>query len=278
MTAAHDIHLNEPQTLYRQWEDSHWSPFAIDLAADRDQWPRMSAENRALVHWALASLMVAEERITTKFAGLVLAHGSEEEATFLATQQVDEARHMQFYARFQDEVVADPGAIADHVARAREQLSPAFATVFDEGLVRAHERLVANPADPAAKVAFVTTYHLVIESTLGLTAFRFITRYLEREALLPGFVEGYGRIHRDEQRHIGYGVWYLRDAVGRDATLGDEVRATLRALLPAVADSLTPPDREGTDWEALGAGAQEIREFALGGLTRRLNIIGVEFG
>ena len=107
---------------------------------------------------------------------------------------------MQFYARFQDEVIADPAAIADHVARAREQLSPAFATIFDEGLAQAHERLVANPADPATKVAFVTTYHLVIESTLGLTAFRFITRYLEREGLLPGFVDGYGRIHDDEQR------------------------------------------------------------------------------
>jgi hypothetical protein len=41
--------------------------------------------------------MVAEERITTKFSRLVGAHGTEEEATFLATQQVDEARHMQFY-------------------------------------------------------------------------------------------------------------------------------------------------------------------------------------
>jgi ribonucleoside-diphosphate reductase beta chain len=270
------VHLHDPQTLYRHWEDAQWSPFAIDLDADRAQWPRMSDEDRGLVHWALSSLMVAEERITTRFAGLVLAHGSEEEATFLATQQVDEARHMQFYARFQDEVITDPAAIADHVARAREQLSPAFATVFDEGLVQAHDRLVANPADPAAKVAFVTTYHLVIESTLGLTAFRFITRYLEREGLLPGFVEGYGRIHHDEQRHIGYGVWYLRDAVGRDASLADEVRATLGALLPAVADSLTPPGREGTDWDALGASAQEIREFALGGLTRRLDIIGVE--
>ena len=52
--------------------------------------------------------MVAEERITTKFTGLVAAHGSEEEATFLSTQQVDEARHMQFYARFRDEVIAEP--------------------------------------------------------------------------------------------------------------------------------------------------------------------------
>jgi ribonucleoside-diphosphate reductase beta chain len=273
---AGEVHLHDPQTLYRHWEDAQWNPFAIDLDADRAQWPQMRGEDRGLVHWALASLMVAEERITTKFAGLVLAHGDEEEATFLATQQVDEARHMQFYARFQDEVIADPAAIADHVARARRQLSPAFATVFDEGLVHAHQRLVANPGDAAAKVAFVTTYHLVIESTLGLTAFRFITRYLEQEALLPGFVEGYGRIHHDEQRHIGYGVWYLRDAVHRDASLADEVRATLGALLPAVAESLTPPDLDGTDWDALGASAQEIREFALGGLTRRLKIIGVE--
>jgi ribonucleoside-diphosphate reductase beta chain len=237
----------------------------------------MAGEDRDLVLWALSSLMVAEERITTKFSGLVGAYGSEEEATFLSTQQVDEARHMQFYARFQDEVIADPGAIADHVARAREQLSPAFEQVFDEALVRAHERLVQNPADARAKVAFVTTYHLVIEATLGLTAFEFITRYLEREGLLPGFVAGYTKIHHDEHRHIGYGTWYLQSAVAGDRALADEVRATLRDLLPAVAASLAPPDRgDATDWDALGASADEIRAFALNGLNRRLKIVGVE--
>ena len=120
--------------------------------------------------------MVAEERITTKFSGLVGAHGSEEEATFLSTQQVDEARHMQFYARFQDEVVASPATIAAHVERAREQVSPAFRQIFDEALVEAHEQLVAAPGDLAAKVRFVTIYHLILESTLGLTTFRFITQ------------------------------------------------------------------------------------------------------
>jgi hypothetical protein len=49
----------------------------------------------------------------------------------------------------------------------------------------------------------------------------------------------------------------------------------LRDLLPAVAASLTPPDREGTDWEALGATGDEIRAFALDGLARRLKIVGV---
>ena len=269
------VHLFGPQELYRHWEDEQWSPFEIDLAADIEQWGELSGDDRGLIFWVLSSLMVAEERITTKFSGLVGAYGSEEEATFLATQQVDEARHMQFYARFQDEVVADPAAIGAHVERAREQISPAFRAIFDVALVEAHERLVANPADAEAKVRFVTLYHQILEGTLGLTSFNFVTGYLEREELLPGFVAGYSKIHHDEQRHIGYGTWYLREAVAAEPALAEAVRSTLRELLPSVAESLTPPDREGTDWNALGAGAEEIRDFALKGLSRRLDVIGV---
>ncbi len=270
-----ETHLFDPQTLYRHWEEGQWTPFAIDLAADGEQWQGLGEEDRGLIFWVLSSLMVAEERITTKFSGLLGANGSEEEATFLATQQVDEARHMQFYARFQDEVVADPGAIAIHVERAREQISPAFRAIFDVALVRAHEELLADPADPEAKVRFVTLYHLVLEGTLGLTSFNFVSGYLERESLLPGFVDGYSKIHHDEQRHIAYGIWFLRQAVAASPALADQVRSTLRDLLPAVAESLTPPDREGTDWDALGASSEEIRDFAIGGLERRLDVIGV---
>jgi ribonucleoside-diphosphate reductase beta chain len=275
MTTA-EIQLNDPQTLYRRWEDQQWSPFEVDLTRDREQWPGMRESDRELVYWVLSSLMVAEERITTKFSGLVSAHGTEEEATFLATQQVDEARHMQFYARFRDEVIDSPAIIAAHVESAREQVSPAFRRIFDEALVEAHEALVDSPDDLETKVRFVTLYHLILESTLGLTSFRFITQYLEREELLPGFVEGYSRIHHDETRHIGYGVWFLREAVRNHDEAEGAIRSTLTELLPLVAESLTPPDR-GTDadLDALGASADEIREFALGGLTRRLEIIGV---
>jgi ribonucleoside-diphosphate reductase beta chain len=271
MSEAREVHLHDPQTLYRHWEESQWSPWQFDLSVDREQWAGM--EHRTLLAFVLGSLMVAEERITTKFSGLVGAEASEEEVTYLATQQVDEARHMQFYARFQDEVVSEPALIAEHVERARAQISPAFRTIFDERLVAAHERLVANPGDRAAKVAFVTIYHLILEATLGLTTFEFSTRLMEHEGLLPGFVAGYSRIHGDEQRHIGYGIWFLRGAVAEAPELGDVVRTALRELLPAVAESLTPP--AGADASALGASAEELRGFALEGLTRRLNIIGV---
>jgi ribonucleoside-diphosphate reductase beta chain len=271
-----EIQLNDPQTLYRRWEDSQWSPFAVELDEDQRQWAQMSGDDRELIFFVLSSLMVAEERITTKFSGLVGAYGSEEEATFLASQQVDEARHMQFYARFQDEVVAAPAAIAMHVQRARESVSDAFRQIFDVELVHAHEQLVAAPASLAAKVRFVTLYHLILEGTLGLTTFKFTTDYLNSEGLLPGFVDGYGRIHHDETRHIGYGVWFLRETVRTEPQAADVVRQTLRDLLPSVAASLAPPDTgSGRDFGAIGATSEGIRDFALGGLTRRLDIIGV---
>src|SRR5436190_14882895 len=137
MTQTREIHPHDPQTLYRHWEESPWSPWDAELTTDHEQWPAM--DDRALVGFILGSLIVAEERITTKFTGLVGAYDSEEEATFLATQQVDEAKHMQFYARFQDEVVSEPAAIASHVERARKLVSPAFRTIFDDKLVAAHE-------------------------------------------------------------------------------------------------------------------------------------------
>ena len=271
-----EIQLSDPQTLYRRWEDSHWSPYTIGLATDAVHWQSMSGGERELILFVLSSLMVAEERITTKFSGLVGAYGSEEEATFLSTQQVDEARHMQFYARFQDEVIASPDVIAAHVQRARAGVSDAFRELFDVALVQAHDRLLAEPGDLAAKVRFVTLYHLILEATLGLTSFKFTTDYLVREELLPGFVEGYSKIHHDETRHIGYGIWFLRESVRARGEIAEVVRQTLRELLPSVAASLAPPEAgPERDFEAIGASSEDIRAFALGGLTRRLDVIGV---
>jgi ribonucleoside-diphosphate reductase beta chain len=269
-----ELQLNDPETLYRRWENSQWSPYAIDLAADQAQWPLLGDEQRGLIYYVLASLMVAEERITTKFTGLVAAGSTEEEVTFLATQQVDEARHMQFYARYQDEVIAAPAEIATHVERARQQVSDAFRQIFDVALVEAHERLLAEPSDLTTKVRFITLYHQVLEGALGLTSFKFITDYLNQHELLPGFVEGHSKIHHDETRHIGYGVWFLRETVREYPEQGDSVRAILRELLPHVAESLKLPG-DGDTSSLLGVSEDELRGFAVAGLTRRLEIIGV---
>jgi ribonucleoside-diphosphate reductase beta chain len=272
MSSADTLALKDPEQLYLDWEQAHWASQEVDLSRDPADWSGLEERERELLYFALSSLMVAEERISTQFCGLVLAQDDEEEGSFLSTQLIDEVRHMQFYARFQDEVIADPAAIAAHVARAREVLGDAFERLFDQALVEAHERLRLDPADRVAKVRFVTIYHMVIEGTLGLTASHFILDFLREREVLPGFAEGYGRIASDEQRHIAYGTWFLREAVAQDPGMSEVIRDQIRELLPAVAESITPPS-EGA-WDVLGVEDGALAEFALGALNRRLALIG----
>jgi ribonucleoside-diphosphate reductase beta chain len=119
----------------------------------------------------------------------------------------------------------------------------------------------------------VTIYHMVIEGTLGLTASHFLLGFLEERDLLPGFVDGYGRIASDEQRHIAWGTQFLQQAVRAEPEMADVVRSRLLDLLPAVAESVSPPS-EGA-WDALGVEDGELGKFGLDALTRRLAIIGV---
>jgi ribonucleoside-diphosphate reductase beta chain len=272
MSSAETLTLKNPEQLYLDWERAHWASQDVDLSRDPADWAGLEEGERDLLYFALSSLMVAEERISTQFCGLVLAQDDEEEGSFLSTQLVDEVRHMQFYARFQNEVIADPAAIAVHVARAREVLGDAFERVFDQALVSAHDRLRLDPSDREAKVRFVTIYHMVIEGTLGLTASHFILDYLREHDLLPGFADGYGRIASDEQRHIAYGTWFLREAVAADPDMADVISDQIKELLPAMAESISPPS-DGA-WNVLGVEDGALARFALGALDRRLKLIG----
>jgi ribonucleoside-diphosphate reductase beta chain len=268
---ATDSGLRSPQQLYLDWERSHWAAHDIDLRRDFDDWAALDDLQRTLLQFALASLMVAEERISTQFVGLVLAQDDEEEGSFLASQLVDEVRHMQFYARFQDEVISDPASIGSHVARARELLEAPFREIFDVALVGAHERLCREPRSLEAKVDFVTIYHMVLEGTLGVTTSHFLLGYLRSRRVLPGFARGYGLIAADEGRHIAYGTQFLRGAVARDPEMSTTVRTRLERLMPSVRQSLSPAGAE----EILGVKEGALLSHGMGALDRRLGKIGV---
>jgi ribonucleoside-diphosphate reductase beta chain len=272
VTTSGTVALKDPEQLYLDWEHAHWAAQDIDLSRDPSDWAGLEEGERNLLYFALSSLMVAEERISTQFCGLVLAQDDEEEGSYLSTQLVDEVRHMQFYARFQDEVIADPATIAAHVERSREVLGQPFRQIFDEALVKAHDRLLADPRDREAKVDFVTIYHMVLEGTLGIVTSHFLLDLLRERELLPGFVDGYSRIAADEQRHIAYGSWFLREAVAADPAMADVVTGRIKQLLPAVAETVSPPSDGAFD--ALGIDDGALAEFGLGALNRRLALIG----
>jgi ribonucleoside-diphosphate reductase beta chain len=270
------VKLMDPQQLYRLWERQQWQSHTIDLSRDVADWRRMDAEQQRHLAWLLSSFFIGEERVTTQFTGLVAAYESQAEEAFLATQQVDEARHAQHFNRFYEQVVGYHGSFEDRLVQAREHLNDAFVVLFDEHLVDACQRLLAEPTDVSAKVDFVTAYHMIIEGTLALTGQEFITAHLESEDLLPGFTEGFRNIARDEHRHVAYGTWYLQQALVENPDLGRRVQDKLAELLPIAASVLVPPGLQlGDSYELLGYTSDEVNQFAFTALSRRLKVIGV---
>ena len=274
---ARKLKLMDPKKLYDLWETQQWSVQELDFDQDKKDWANLTDEQKDQVVWLLSSFFIGEERVTTQFSGLVMAYDDEDEEAFLTTQQVDEARHMKFFDRFYREVAGfEQEAFDDRLQRVREELNDAFVTLFDTELVNAGKRLIADPTDREAKVEFVTIYHMVIEGTLALTGQRFITDYFENEGILPGFVEGFGNVARDEHRHVAYGTWFLTQTAGEDDSLAAAMQRRLQELLPVAAAVLVPPGEDPqSDWQLLGYSSKEVNEFAFNSLSRRLKAIGV---
>ena len=270
------VELLRPQQLYELWERQQWLSQEIDFSQDVEDWTKLTDEEREWFVWGMSAFFIGEERVTTQFSGLVMAYEDEQEEAFLTTQQVDEARHMQFFDRFYREVVGMRDAdIQERLARVRRNLNDAFVTLFDEELVEAGRRLIADPSSVEAKVDFVTAYHMVIEGTLALTGQWTITDYWEKTGKMPGFLEGFKNVARDEHRHVAYGTWYLKRACAENAAMADRVRASLQELLPIASGVLVPPGQDPNDWELLGYTSEQVNRFAFTALTRRLKVIGV---
>jgi ribonucleoside-diphosphate reductase beta chain len=268
--------LMTPQQLYELWERQPWSSHTIDFTQDREDWAGLSDEDKDHIVWFLSSFFIGEERVTTQFNGLVGAYETQSEEHFLATQQVDEARHAQHFNNFYTQVIGYDGTFEDRLERARADLNDAFKVLFDDVLVDANRRLLADPADVDAKVDFVTTYHMVIEGTLALTGQDTLTRVFEERGILPGFLEGFRKISQDEHRHVAYGTWFLQQKARQSPELAQRITKTLQELIPIAAGVLTPRGYDvGDAYEILGVTSDEVHGFAFQALSRRLKVIGV---
>jgi ribonucleoside-diphosphate reductase beta chain len=269
------VKLMTPLQLYRLWEKQNWVSHQIDLEQDRRDWEAMDEELKEEMLWGLSAFFVGEERVTNQFSGLVLAAEDKNEEAFLLTQQADEARHAQHFNRLYEEVFQYDGSFEDRLERARHDLTADYFKLFDGYLVEAHKALLCKPGDIAAKVDFVTTYHMVIEGTLALTGQYFQTDNLERRGILPGHLKAFNLISQDEHRHVAWGTWFLQQKA-RDPELARRIQDKRMETLPAAAGVLVPPGFQlGEEYEYLGYSSSQLNEFAFTALSRRLKVIGV---
>ncbi|HWF73835.1 MAG TPA: ribonucleotide-diphosphate reductase subunit beta [Solirubrobacteraceae bacterium] len=264
----------DPQRLYQRWEREQWSSWGIDMSGDRASWRALAAGHRERVQWHIASFFVGEERVSVELSPLVAAHESAGEAAFLATQQVDEARHAQHFSRFYGEVLGIDAGFEACLEQARAESGPALAELLDVRLHDAASRLWRAPRDLEAKVDFVTIYHMVIEGMLALTGQVMLLEFLDRHDVLGGWREGLRLITRDEHRHVAYGAWLLGEKA-RDPALRDRITGQLDRVLPLAAEVLVPAGARPELFRPLGWDGVRLQDTAFDTLSRRLRAIGI---
>ena len=162
----------------------------------------------------------------------------EDMRVFLCTQIADEARHVAFFDRFYAEVgVLESESCSERLARdepSRQPRVPHALRRDAQGQARIAWR--ASPRTSRRCVEFVTIYHMVIEGMLALTGQHYIIDYNEQVGTLPGFVEGFTNVARDEHRHVAFGARFLRDMARRDERYGVAIQRAIDEVLP-VADA-----------------------------------------
>jgi ribonucleoside-diphosphate reductase beta chain len=274
-----ESHLLSYAKLYELWERQQWATQDLDFSRDREDWHgRFDEEERFQRMYGLSAFFIGEQRVAAELGPMMRAAPDEDMRLFLCTQIADEARHVAFFDRFYSEVgVLASDGLQERLAETSAHLNPEFGVLFDELLRRRVDRLAAEPEDVETLVEAVTIYHMVIEGMLALTGQHFITDYNERMGTLPGFVEGFTLVARDEHRHVAFGARFLRDMARRDPRHVAAIQRTLAEVAPVADGVLRPKWFDGADDEPMlfGVSVDETRAFALKALERRMKVIGL---
>jgi ribonucleotide reductase beta subunit family protein with ferritin-like domain len=260
------------QDLYRRWEEGNWSAMGYDFARDREGWAALSDVQRASGRWLYSMFFYGEDSVADNLSPYIDAAPLEEQRYFLATQQVDEARHAVFFHRFFTDVIGTGGSLADTLASTRLEHNWGYRHVFDR-LDRMAAELRRDRSLPRFAQA-IAMYHLVVEAALAQPGQHFIEDYFANAGTMPAFSEGMHNVARDEQRHIGFGVKVLSELFARSDECKAAVVELLREVLMYSIAVFVPPnwDREYT--RAYGFEMEDVYAFAIRSIRAKWRATG----
>jgi len=258
--------------LYRRWEENNWSAMGLDFSKDRAGWDSLTDLQRKSALWMYSMFFYGEDSVADNLSPYIDAAPSEEQAYFLTTQQVDEARHAVHFHRFFKEVLGAGDSVAETLESTLPQLGWGYRNVF-ERLDRMADELRADRSLPKFAQA-ITLYHMIVEGTLAQPGQHYIEDFFTKDGSMPGFSEGMRNVSRDEQRHIGFGVKTLSEIVPQS----DECKAAIIELFREVNKfSLAvfcPPGYDRAYSECWGFTLEDIFGFGLRLIKQRWKTIG----
>ena len=203
-----------------------WNPSDIDLRLDRDDWLAFTDLERTVLLHLTSMFQAGEEAVTLDLLPLiqvVAQEGRLEEEMFLTTFLFEEAKHVDFFRRFLDEVADEHGDLTRFS-------SENYRLIVYEALPAALQRLQRDPS-PAAQIEASVTYNMIVEGVLAETGYHAYFSILERNNWMPGVRKGLSLLKLDESRHIAYGVYLLSRLVAERPDLWPLLEDKMNELL-----------------------------------------------
>jgi ribonucleotide reductase beta subunit family protein with ferritin-like domain len=264
--------------LYAHWERNQWSALALDLETDRLSFEALDPAAQAGMVWIFAHRFHAEFSVARLLAPFLLAAPSYDVQLLLATQVADEHRHLQAVLRIYDEVFGVHGGI-DAVREVADRNMDLVAEALYERLEHHVGKLSATSSEDDF-LAAVVVYHLLAEGVIARTAQNLAATQYERLSF-PGLAEGQRLVARDEARHIGIGVSYVRRRMEQaPARTSAVITALIEELLGLWAELLGPADAQLGDLVRSGYGIEPVEFYgeALRLVQIRLASVGYDAG
>lgn len=263
------------EDLYARWEQGNWRATEIDFTVDRDHWQNTFTEmERRAALWTYSMFFYGEDAVADNLSPYIDAAPREEQKYFLATQQVDEARHAVLFSRFMREVAGTGSDTASSLAATQPQLTWGFRKVFDR-LDKMADELRRDRSKPKLAQA-VTLYHIIIEASLAQPGQHFIDESLTQRELLPGFRAGIAHVAKDEQRHIGFGVKLIADLTREDPECEPAIADLLREILPYTAAVFVPPGWDERYVTLFGFTLEDVYTHGADAIDSRLRAAGLD--
>lgn len=247
---------------WRLWQKAKrlgvWDPAAIDLSRDREDWSRLSPDERDVLLRLTSLFQAGEEAVTVDvlpLIGVIARQGRLEEEMYLTSFLFEEAKHVELFRRYLDEVAGERSDLSRYH-------TPSYRAIFADALPTAMERLRTDDSNEALAMASAT-YNMIVEGVLAETGYRAYHAALARNGIMPGMQEGIQLTRRDESRHIAYGIYLLARLVHEEgAGLWSRVQERMGELIePAV--GVIPEVFACYDPMPLGLRMDEFTDFAM---------------
>lgn len=262
-------HRLPPMRLWRKAKKfGIWDPCAIDLSQDAKDWQGLAPVEQDVIMRLTSLFQAGEESVTLDLLPLILVIADEgrlEEEMYLTSFLWEEAKHVEAFRRFLDDVVVDTGDLSRFE-------TPSYRQMFYRELPTALQRL-RQDSSPVAVARASVTYNMIVEGVLAETGYHAYHQMLTDQQLMPGMQQTVGHLKADESRHMAYGVFLLSRLV---AEHGDEVweaiEERMTELLP-VAIGVVNELFECYDELPFGLDLDEFTGYAMGQFQRRFQRI-----